>query len=284
MGQTVINHDLRSVNSGTIWLPPNPTYVTMETPQLHATSTTQLFDLETRYTFNNKVFRYCKADTGGSLRCEFGAGNKNAISVSYTTLSYPDADAATVAAAVGATSVYVVDAGTTKDEYKGGHVILGHNSTATTQNRGIIGNDASATVAGVANVVKIDLDFPLQTALVAGTSGIEVSKSIYSNVKKPDDWHFTVVCVPCVYVATNAAEYFWGQTWGPVWMTPQATGFGDGTAHAGHEREVYFHAEGSLWENYLNYNGSFSLQRAGYILDYTGAPEDTSLVMLQLAP
>lgn len=282
--KSITNHDLRSVDSGTIYLPPNASIGNLHIPKLHETSTGKLYDIATKYVFNDKVFRYCQADTGGKLICSFGAGNKNAISIAYTTLSYPDANATTVAAVVGATSVYVVKAGATKDEYKGGHAILGHNSDPTLQNRGIVGNDKAATVAGVSNVVKIDLDFPLQIALVAATSGIEVSKSIYSNVKKPDDWHFTVVCVPCVYVATNAGEYFWGQTWGPVWLTPAATGFGNGSAGAGHEREVYFHAEGSLWENYLNYNGSYSLQRAGYILDYTGSPEDTSLIMLQLAP
>lgn len=280
--RTGVLHNAQFKNGGIISLPPFPDFINLAEPQLHEYGTSQLYDLGTKYEFNDKVFRYCKADTGGNLYPHQGAGNKNAIALSYTTLSYPDADAATVAAAAGATSIYVVAASISKDEWKGGHVVVGHNSTATVQNRGIIGNDASATIAAVANVVKIDLDFPIQTALVAGTSGIEVSKSIYSNIKRPDTWHFTVIVVPCIYIATNAAQYFWGQTWGLCWMTPQATGFGDGTAHAGHEREVYFHAEGSLWENYRNYNGSFSLQRAGYIVDFTGAPEDTSLVFLQL--
>jgi len=276
----VRNNDLRQVDSGTIWLPPNASLANMAIPKLHETSLTKLYDLGTKFTYNDKVFRYCRADSGGILNPQYGAGNKNDIAISYTTLSYPDADATTVAAAVGATSVYVVKASATKDEYKGGHIVVGHNSDSTIQNRGILGNDAAATIAGVSNVVKIDLDFPLQTALVAGTSGVEVWKSIYSNVKKADTGYFGIVCVPCVYQATNAQEYFWGQTWGPAYLTAAATGYG---ASEG-ERTLTFNKEGALTDLYtqLHTNG-FAFQIAGYLISHDQG-DDLTFIMLTIAP
>ena len=287
MGTKIRNHDLRSVNSGTVYLPPNAEFGNLQIPSLHETSTTQLYDLGTKYVFNDKVFKHFRTNTGGSLSAQRGAMNQNAIVVAYTTLSYPVAAAPTVAAAVGATSVYVVKAGVAKDDYKYGHVILGHNSDATCQNRGIIGNDASATVAGVANVVKIDLEFPLHTALVAGTSGIEVMKSIYGNVAQgtgvgvaSELWK-AVVCVPCIYIATTALEYFWGQTWGPVWLTPGAAGYG-ATAS---ERLLVFDGYGSVQDfTTVNITGVKGYQIAGFLLDSTVAPEDCSFVMLQISP
>jgi len=272
-----VNHDLRCVDGGTLYTPPNASIVNLDRPSLHETSSTPLYDLGTKFVFNDKVYKYCKAGTGGWLRPQNGAGTNVAISVSYTTLSYPDATATTVAAAVGATSVYVVDAGTTKDEYKGGHVILGHNSNATTQNRGIIGNDAAATIAGVANVVKIDLDYPLHTALVAATSGIEVWQSPYADLQGSPGEHASVICVPCVYVATTAAEYFWGQTWGAIWMTGGIAGFGG----AQEERALVFNGEGALVDA-LTEVGS-ARQHAGFVLEMTSGG-DSTFMMLQISP
>jgi len=264
-------------NGGTVILPPNPSILNLSEPNLESYGTEKLYELGTKYIFNDRVFRYCKANTGHWLRAHYGAGTENAIAFAYTTLSYPSASATTVAAAVGATSVYVVDAGTTKDEYKYGHVILGHNSDATCQNRGIIGNDAAATIAGVANVVKIDLDYPLQIALVAATSGIEVWKSPYTDLQGSPGEHASVICVPCVYVATTAAEYFWGQTWGPIWMTGGIAGFGA----AQEERELVFDGQGCLVDA-LTEVGS-ARQHAGFVLEMTSGG-DSTFMMLQIAP
>jgi len=262
-------------NGGTIILPPNPSILNLAEPELHSYGTEKLYEVGTKYLFNDRVYKYCRAGTGGWLRTQSGAGTNLTLPFAYTTLSYPDATATTVAAAVGATSVYVVDAGTTKDEYKYGHVILGHNSNATTQNRGIIGNDAAATIAGVANVVKIDLDYPLQIALVAATSGIEVWYSPYEGLQGSPGEHASVICVPTVYVATTAYDYFWGQTWGPIWLTGSIAGFG----YTQKERQLVFTGEGSVVDALTDIG--VARQHAGFVIEATN---DSTFMMLQISP
>lgn len=246
-----------------------------ENPPIYETYTTERWPIGTKLQMGDKVYVFCRANTGGELNCQQSATNQNAIDIAYTTVA--------VNAAAGDKEVYVTKASASEDDYKGGHVILGHNSSATTQNRGIIASSATDSDG----YVKLTLDGKLQIGLTAGTSGIEVMKSIYSSVAQGDgsghsaSGYKASVCVPCVYVATTAGEYFWGQTWGPIWLTPGATGYG-ATAN---ERMLIFDGYGSVQDfTTVNHTGAEGYQLAGFLLDNTSSPEDCSFVMLQISP
>ena len=63
MGDIKLNHDLRSVNSGTIYLPPNATVGNLHTPNLHLATVAQLFDLGTKYVCMSTTTR-CSSISG----------------------------------------------------------------------------------------------------------------------------------------------------------------------------------------------------------------------------
>ena len=80
----------------------------------------------------------------------------------------------------------------------------------------------------------------------------------------------------------TALNYFWGQTYGPCWISPGSDWASIGDTAL--ERDVYFTADGTI-------NGAVALsgavagnQYAGFILDETSEDNDAlPFVMLQIS-
>jgi len=262
------NYDLRSFDSGIIYLPPNATIKNMAAPSLHESSLVQLYDLGTKYVYNDKVFKYCRANTGGILNCNQGAANHHAIVIARALVAED--------AVAGATVIYVEQAGASKDDYKYGHVYLAASGGVDAQSRGIIASAATNDDGDVA----LTLDFPLERSIAAATDYATVYGCIYSNVARPTDQYFGVVCVPCVQIATTALEYFWGMTWGILYVTPGAAGYGAATG----ERTMVFDGYGSIQLQKTMLDAGYSLQIAGFQVVNTITPEDCNCIMLQISP
>lgn len=266
---TVQNTDLRSVDSGTIWLPPNATIGNLAIPSLHLAGTPQLYDVGTKFTYNDKVFKYCKANTGGTLYCHVGAANQSAIAIARALVA-EDADA-------GDTVIYIEQAAASEDDYKYGHVYLAASGSVDAQNRGIIASAETNSDGDVA----MTLDFPLERSIAAASDYATVYSCIYSSVAQPNDQFFGVVCLPCLQIATTALEYFWGQTWGIAYVGVGASGYGAGSG----ERTMCFDGNGYIQDQKAMLDAGYSLQIAGYqIVNTYDTREDVNCIMLQISP
>uniref|UniRef100_A0A6M3LMU0 Tail protein n=1 Tax=viral metagenome TaxID=1070528 RepID=A0A6M3LMU0_9ZZZZ len=237
-----------------------------ERVEIYNADSTQLYPLGTRLQVDDRVFRYALAGTNG-VNAGFGAFYKCALAVSY--------EAAGAASVAGDTTMTITESSITANEWKGGYVVMGHGSSATTQNRRIISNTASS-----GTTCTITLDGPIH---VAGTHSVEIIPSIYKNLQTVSTEFDGCAGVPAI--TTTTGKYFWVQTWGPCWIVPGGAGTPGSTSK---ERAVYFVGDGSI-------NGAVGLvseateahyrQYAGYIIQTDSAGSGgPPFIMLQVSP
>jgi len=280
-----VNHDLRSNNGGTIYLPPNPSYNNLDIPALHEAATSQKYDLTTKFRFNGKTFVYCQGIVKGSsgeyanakLIASKGAVSARVMAITYSTAKIGSHDA-------GIEEVTIEQDGITENEYKYGHMIIGHQGEAGVQNRGIIANTATDAVTGLATFY---LDIPLSHPTVHDTTAIEVWKCPYGAVEWGGvDYQYTsVLGIPMVNVAQGLldGQFVWLQTWGPCWVCPGAAALGASVE----ERQAVFDTQGQLAAPATTKD---DLQIAGFLIEktkdeYTStAAYDGEFIMLQLDP
>jgi hypothetical protein len=229
-------------------------------PLVYEDSTVQKYDLGTRLSVDERVFRYARA--GALLQRHDGASNFDAWSLTN--------EAPNQSAAIGATSIQVVNTTGTADQYKGGWVAIFTNRL---QVRRILRNDASDGTD-----ILLYLDGGLETAIVADSTWVTGYPSIYYDTRQIATEFASVMCVPLCVV--ESGSYYWGQTWGPCYgrainTVPGVTSF---------DREVYFGGNGSLYGHIeAEAAAAGGYQRAGHLLPKTSSGGD-QLYMLQLAP
>jgi hypothetical protein len=168
----------------------------------------------------------------------------------FTYAGYTAYTAFGVAAAVGDTEVTVpaaTHAALTKDELRGGYIVIYDGSTNNVQFRGIVGNQAVA-----ANLAfKVYLDGSLTEAVVASTSACETFQNPYAALQTGTMNYNPKAGIPAVKV-TAANVYFWVQKTGPAWVAPQGGKLG--TTEGGYS--------GGLWSdvgNVSDYNTSLGV-------------------------
>ena len=184
----------------------------------------------------------------------------------FTYTGYLSYKAIAVAQIVGDREVTIAAAthtALTKDELKGGYVIIfdGSDDSDTTV-RGIIGNDAAAADAAF----KIYLDARLHAAVVAGTSASEVFRNPYAALKDGASASKPKAGLPAVNA--TAGQYFWVQKSGVCWVAPQGTVINN-------NQGVYWRHDGSIEAEIATGSksaGVNSTQYAGHLLagDYAG--------------
>jgi len=155
-----------------------------------------------------------------------------------------------------------------KDELRGGYVVI--YSTVVYQQAGIVGNNACSGTA-----LTVYLDRPLNGA-VTSSQYCEILPNPYLYLGRDADSYNAVMGIPMVTPST--AEYFWLQTWGPLWVNPGAGPTGGG----GGERQVVFWVDGTLRLHDDSYKGA---QHAGFILQMDPHGSDgPPFIMLQISP
>jgi len=160
---------------------------------------------------DGREFRYAKS-VGA---CHAGHGCE------FTYTGYTSYTAFAVAAAVGDKEVTVpaaTHAALTTDELRGGYIIIfdGSDDSNTTV-RGIIGNASAAADAAF----KVYLDAKLTNAIVAGTEACEVYRNPYAALQDGSVNTYPKAGIPAAYVSASG-KYFWVQTNGITWMSPQS--------------------------------------------------------------
>lgn len=158
---------------------------------------------------DGREFRYAKSS---------GAINTN-LACNFTATGYTAYTAASVAGAIGDTSVTVpaaTHAALTADELRGGYIVIG-NGGSTVQVRQIIGNLAAAQNAAFV----VYLDAPLTAVITVASTGIETFQNPYAALNQSVDRTYAKAGVAATVVAA-ASTYFWVQTKGFTWLAPQA--------------------------------------------------------------
>ena len=249
----------------------NAIYVDGTNAPIDVTGTTKLHSLGTRMILEDgRVFVYAKA--GGAI-----TGTNNAVKnpepqgVQYRAIA--------TACAVGGKEVTVTCAspdglagtGTiVADEFEGGYILFFTNSNTNQQIRRIVSNTAGTT--------SITFTFDRELGIAATTSDyVEAMHSPYVAVEQTTSAWDPVVGVAPVTVADGS--YFWLQTWGICWCSPQS-----GAGLAGATGLIFKH-DGSLNPTYTTVDLNNSSQYAGYCISGTATGAQAApFFMLQLCP
>jgi hypothetical protein len=235
--------------------PPTPS------PNVYADETTQRYKLGTRLAVDERVFHYARA--GAGLNRANTVMNFDSWSL---TNEEPNQDAA-----IGATTIQVVNTTATENQYQGGWVAI---FTTRLQVRHILSNEASDGTD-----TTLILDGGLEVAIANGTTWVTGYPSIYYDTRTSAENFNSVVGVAVCTVAS--ASYYWAQTWGPCYAraagtVPGVTAF---------DREVYAAGTGALY-GHIQAEGATAggYQRLGYVLPRTSSGGGDQFFMLQLAP
>jgi hypothetical protein len=179
------------------------------------------------------------------------------LGCNFTATGYVAVTAFATSHAVGSTTITIpaaTHAALTENELRGGYVVIFDGAaTSYVQVRGIVGNRAS-----ILNVAfEVDLDAPIVDAIVSGTEKVEVYQNPFAAIGQDNS-----VVLPRAGTAacavSAASTYFWVQTKGVTWLSPQS---GVGADNGG--ITAFWRHDGSL-------------QKAETALAVTVAANDTS--------
>ncbi len=242
---------------------------------LRTAETTQRFAYGARHiTKDGRVFKYGYAIA--AVKSGYGAMNLCPQNIGAVLPSAAVIGATKLTITIAGTDGYAAGGAVAKNELEGGYLVV-NNNTENPENRLIVSNTAVATGGGT---IVVELDEPIAYADLTTSSYCEVLLNPYAYLTAASIADFSaVMCVPAI---TAAATYnFWGQTWGPCWVTP---GGGDSTpGNTASDRSMYFVGDGSV-------NGAYAIaietgyQYAGFIIDTTSAALSACpFLMLQLS-
>jgi len=161
---------------------------------------------------DGREFRHALSNGAGVIEPDEGCHFTDTGYVSYTAFA--------VAASVGEREITIpaaTHATLTKDALRGGYVIVFNGSADDDCTYGIVGNDAAAANA----LFKVKLDRGVNPAIVAATSAAEVYINPWSALSQASS-DVLPYCGCAVRKVSAAANYFWVQTKGIKFVSPQS--------------------------------------------------------------
>lgn len=160
---------------------------------------------------DGREFRHCKSAGSNAIKPQLGCNFTETGLISYT--------AVTTAKAQGSKEITIpaaTHAALTKDQLKGGFIIIFDNTYDADITYCIAGNDASD--ANVAFNVKLEM--PLALPLTT-SDAIEVYSNPYASIDQGNTVVLPRIGASVTYVSA-AANYFWVQTKGVKHISPQS--------------------------------------------------------------
>lgn len=246
----------------------------------------QKYPLGTIIRRGGRTFIYAYAS--GDVHTEWGVykakkSNTNAVAPTQDTT----VDSVTGVAAGAAGSYYVTVTIDTEigvlttgvlaaNELAGGYIVIGNGSSQHPQNRMIVSHPALTTTGGS---LTLKLDSPLERAVVAATTNIELMESPFYCVKADGSGGDYVTFLGMSTVEAVYGQFFWVQTWGPCWITSDGN-----TCDSARDRTLVFVGNGSIVSsNDQTLESGF--QMAGVALDMSGSgASNAPFVLLQIIP
>ncbi len=220
------------------------------------TSTTPNYPIGYKVELGDWVARYCHANAAAAILQHRGVGSASIAHEQNTAAN----------ALSGATTISIVHATATADQFAGGYINVWN--AVVMREISIKGNDVSDGVN-----TTLYLERKLSADVAAGTF-TDVHESPWNSCIEMSTLR-SAVCVPLVTPA--AGEYFWGITWGPVICTAHA---GAGIGAGANERQVYFWQDGSIG---LLSDCAAGCQYGGFLYHTTSLGDDIHFC-LQLWP
>jgi len=284
--KSTANHDVRCADGATLFLPPSPSIVNLQSPDVHAASA-QKYPLGTLawYPGVGKKFRYCLAAeditqaTNARLlaSASFAAGAVDAghsIAANahgYNGLAYANA-------AIGQSYIDIDLTSKAVNFFEGDHLQLLPGCNPMSQYY-IIGSDVSETA-----YTRVYLDKPLTqlvtTAMYIGISASPYKRLVNGDGGEVDARYSSFIGLPLCNA--DDGEYFWLQTAGPCWVQPGSWADDRLPGRAPNFREVYAAIDGAVTCSWVFGALTDGYQRVGYLLDATYHEYGSVFIMLQL--
>jgi hypothetical protein len=235
--------------------------------------TLQKYPLGTLLRMGGRTFAYAKAS--GTQNPDVGSHITAGQHVAYATIAASAAaGVSSLTLDVGGTDGAGGDGAIAANELVGGYILVFPHSSNTFI-RQILSNTVVASGGGEMTVT---LDSPTPVAVVVDVTHCECMASPYYNVISGNYPKAAIVGIP-TYPATTG-KYFWLQTWGPCWVSPQAE-----VGEADHDLNVVFRHDGSIDE--YDYSDAYvtKQQHAGFVLTHAAAgTQGAPFIMLQITP
>lgn len=255
--RSIVNHDVRCADGVTLFLPPSPPggKANLAQPDVHAESQTALYPIGTLawYPGLGMKYRYSKAgDALSKLRELLYNGNLVPDATGHANedgfFGKVQVDGSNVAIVAGAEEISFTDTiDRVKDYYAGSYLITWG---AVYERSYIISGPAAPTVSTWQNTI-VKLQHPKKYAEDSGKD-IEIWLNPYSNITQADDIGTTVGTNKQFQTAMGVAEipvqegfYFWLQTAGPAFITPNGWG-ANCPGYTANKREVFATLNGGL--------------------------------------
>lgn len=221
---TKINHDLRVVRGGTIYMPPweggNDKWGNLALPDVYSSSTAQAYPTGTIYRHGLRTFIYSKTDPTYFGQKGTGDGSINA---GYLVESASEMEAlpnSVISGAAGANTM-VVDMGKSVavNAYAGGFIGIkmgvGDRQTA---GRSSMYQIISHTVSDGDDYVTLTLDGTLVIALTTADD-VVMTENPYAVCRSPFTGPYGM-CIGIYLTQSYASRYVWLQTGGPCNFIP----------------------------------------------------------------
>lgn len=239
---------------------------------IYELSDVQKYVVGSRLVVDMRVFYYSRA--GGALVPDVGAKNALAQHVAYAVLADAPVGSTVLVITVGAADGVLGNGAISANELAGGYMAIFPAAGNKAITRRIVSNSAVGAGGGAMTVV---VDKPLPVALTAVSHG-ECMANPYANVQTLNSDTTSVVGIPTV--AATLGQYLWLQTWGPIWIAPQA-----GVSVGSNNREVVFRHDGSIDVHDPADPNVAKGQHAGFVLaNAAGGGQGAPFIMLQITP
>lgn len=270
-------HSVMSENGYTIWLPPNIQDVGLidlhvpEPTEIFGEATNKRYPFGTKLTADDRVWKHSYAGAVIASGTQRGCANANKH-IEGGCIGTAAAGAYAVNWRISDTD-YPAIGYTTVNRYEGGYLWLMHTARFVLYK--IISNLAATGETAGTDYVTLTLEQPLSIAVDTtwGTAYPNIYSDCRADYPNEPTAQQAVVCV--AWDGVTAERYFWGQTWGPVWIT----GHGGSLGNTANERQVVFHAGLMRLAN----SGHEYKQNCGFILSDNHYTDDC-LIMLQISP
>ncbi len=229
-----------------------------------------------------KTFVYCYA--GGNVNTEWGAYKSkktNTVAVAPTQATAAAQAAAypgeTLAAGAAGSRYVTVTIDTHighlatgvlwANELAGGEIVIGNGGSQHPQQRTVISHPALTSTGGS---LTLKLDAPLERAVTAATTTIELMESPFTYMKADGSGGEYVSYLGLSTVEAVNGEWFWLQTYGPRWATSNSN-----TCDSAMDRTIVFVGNGSV-VSAADVTVENGFQIAGYALDTSGSTESNA--------
>lgn len=245
-------------------------------------SVTPNFEIGTRLVIDDRVFRYCKAEgtlialNGG--RCSNFPREGNTDAVVYEAGTYQ----ITIPINPNADKISLEEV---EDYWKDGYIWIMEDPIVTKVGQM---HRIKSSTAEAGGYVTLTLHRPLKFE-VAKSTWITAWANLYKGITGDVDKRMSIVCIPLIPVTDG--NYFWGQTWGPIFMSG-----GTAPGRKDDDREIYSRILGAqgVWSGSdIAFETDVIPQRLGFLITNTNEwtdpasgtePGGDQFLMLQLSP